>query len=375
MRPLLRLAAASLAALVALAGARSTSAAEPPHPRPLRVVATIKPLHSLIAGVMSGHGAPTLLIPAGVSPSAAEIHANEAYLLSGADLVFWVGSPLEASLQDPLTRFAASARVVELARVSALVRYKSRTGGYWEPSGEPVPDTAGAADPNQWLGWYGTGGDDAPDSSSSDVDPPLDAAAGEDPTEDPAEDAGEDPELAAEAAVDLTGVDGHVWLDPLNAQLIVDRIVEVLSEADIDNAPDYRRNGESVKSRLKLLDTDMETMLAPARGRPFLVLHDAYQYLEVRYALAGSGSLKVPPDQPPAADRLEEIHAKIEARQARCVFGDPRVPSRLTESIVEGTGARVGELDPVGVGIPDGIDLYFMMMRRLATSLKDCLAG
>jgi zinc transport system substrate-binding protein len=154
---------------------------------------------------------------------------------------------------------------------------------------------------------------------------------------------------------------------------MIDSIVEALSEADIDNAPDYRRNGESVKDRLAKLDAELDAMLAPARGKPFLVVYDAYQYFEVRYALAGVGSLKLTGDRPPTEERLEAIRRTIEQRQAGCVFGDPRVPAELTEAAVEGTDARVGELDPLGVGVPDGIDLYFTMMRNLATALATCL--
>jgi zinc transport system substrate-binding protein len=362
MRPLLRFAAVLLAAAFVLAGALPSLAGDAVRPRPLRVIASIKPLHSLIAGIMSGHGGPVLLIPAGVSPYVASVHANEAYLLSGADIVFWIGEPLEAGLTLPLTHLR-SARVVDLVRIGGLVRYKTRSG-YWEP-GTAGPDAEAVAreiDLVPSLGWFAASGAPLPDAANYYVDPPPD------PTPPPEPD-------PAEAALDLAGVDGHIWLDPLNAQLMVDRIVEVLSEADIDNAPDYRRNGESVKNRLKLLDADMETMLAPARGKPFLVVSDAYQYLEVRYALAGSGSVKLMPDRPPAPDRLAQVHAKIAARQAQCVFGDPSVPSRITEAAVEGTASRVGELDPLGVGIPDGIDLYFMMMRRLAKQLKECLAG
>ncbi len=356
MRPLLCLAAALVAAMVAsIHGAAADSATAGTHPRALRVVASIKPLHSLVAGVMSGHGAPVLLIPGGVSPYNATIHANEAYVLAGADIVFWIGEPLEVGLRDPLAQFAGGARVVDLLGVDGLVRYRLRHG-YWEP------DTARP-------GAHETGGGLAavPYRAAATQDPAAEAAA-------PTGPAG-GPEESVAGPVDLDDTDGHVWLDPLNAQLMVDRIVEVLSEADIDSAADYRHNGETVKTRLKRLDTDMEAMLAPARGRPFLVLHDAYQYLEVRYGLTGAGSLRVAPDRPPGAERLAEMRAKIADRGARCVFGDPRVPSRLIEDIVDGTPARAGELDPLGVGIPDGIDLYFMMMRRLAAALKSCLLG
>jgi zinc transport system substrate-binding protein len=43
------------------------------------------------------------------------------------------------------------------------------------------------------------------------------------------------------------------------------------------------------------------------------------------------------------------------------------------ETIVEGTGASAGVLDPLGAELEAGPDLYFAVMRNLADSLRDCL--
>ena len=71
-----------------------------------RVVATIKPIHSLVAGVMDGVGAPTLLIRGGGSPHSYSLRPSEARALSRADLVFWVGEEFETFLTKPLAALA-----------------------------------------------------------------------------------------------------------------------------------------------------------------------------------------------------------------------------------------------------------------------------
>ncbi|MBT3435570.1 MAG: zinc ABC transporter substrate-binding protein, partial [Nitrospinaceae bacterium] len=40
---------------------------------------------------------------------------------------------------------------------------------------------------------------------------------------------------------------------------------------------------------------------------------------------------------------------------------------------VEGSGARVGVLDPLGVDLKAGEEMYFSLMRGLASSLVECL--
>lgn len=335
MRPLLGL----VAALAFVIGAGTHI--ERAEAKSLKVVASIKPIHSLVAGVMSGYGAPSLLVASGHSPYDYDPSPLDRRRLAEADVVFWIGEELEASLRRPLTEYAANAVVVDLLDVSGLVRFKRRNGGGWEQS--MLPAAGSAEDDPLWLGWLRAGPGDIA----------IEAEAEQPPVEE--------------------RLDGHIWLDPLNAQLLVERIVEALSEADLEDAAEYRRNGDAVKERLRLLDTYLQETLAPARGKPFLVTDDQFQYFEVRYGLAGVGSLSIDPAGELDEERLAAIRSKIEDRKAVCVFGAPQTVERVGGVIVEGTAAQVGTLDPLGEGIPDGIDAYFMMMRRMASAITSCL--
>jgi len=44
-------------------------------------------------------------------------------------------------------------------------------------------------------------------------------------------------------------------------------------------------------------------------------------------------------------------------------------------TVVDGTGARVATLDPLGARLKPGPDAYFELLRNLAKDLKDCLQG
>src|SRR3546814_4864691 len=60
------------------------------------VVASIKPVHSLVAGVMAGAGSPHLIVQGGASPHAISLKPSDATALQEAAVVFWVGEDLEA---------------------------------------------------------------------------------------------------------------------------------------------------------------------------------------------------------------------------------------------------------------------------------------
>jgi zinc transport system substrate-binding protein len=165
----------------------------------------------------------------------------------------------------------------------------------------------------------------------------------------------------------------HLWLDPANAKAMVAAIAEALIAADPDNSGIYTANARIMEHRLDQLAQEIAHDLGPVKDVPFVVFHDAFQYLDTAFGLNNVGSITVNPEQPPGAARLSEIHGKIAELQARCVFAEPQFEPRLVQVVIEGTAAKTATLDPLGAEIADGPELYFEMMRENAASLKACL--
>ncbi len=275
------------------------------------VVVSIKPVHALVAGVMKGAGAPRLLVRGAASPHTYSLRPSDARALRGARLVFWMGGGMEQFLEKPLKSLAHRARVIDVTEIKGLTLLPARRGGLWGP--------------------HVTDGD-------------------------------------------ATGrMNPHVWLDPLNAGAIVRGASDALAEADPENARTYRANGAELVRRLAALDRALRAKLAPVARTPYVVLHDAYPYFEKRYGLSPAGSVTVSPDRPPGARRISRIRKKLRARGAVCVFAEPEFRPALIRTLVAGTNARTGVLDPLGAGLPPGPDMYFSLMRGLADSLVRCL--
>ena len=79
-----------------------------------RVVTTIKPIHSLLSGLMKDIGQPVLLMKGRQSPFDFRPDAATRAQLEDANLVFWVGPELEKTLQPVIAKLPKSVRVVEL---------------------------------------------------------------------------------------------------------------------------------------------------------------------------------------------------------------------------------------------------------------------
>jgi zinc transport system substrate-binding protein len=299
-------------ALLAAAGAIAPVAAAP------KVVVSIKPIHSLVAGVMAGIATPEVLVAGGVSPHTYSLKPSDAERLEAADLVFWIGPIFESFLVKPVSALGGHAVLVELDRSADIALLPARSGGAWE------------ADPD------------------------------------------EHPRGGARPALEQ---DGHLWLDPDNAKAILRLAVDKLSAKDPGNAERYAANGAELERRIDGLDDELRRRLGALAHVPFVVFHDAYQYLEHRYGLDAIGSITVEPERPPGAKRLHVIREKVQQLGARCVFSEPQFEPRLVRTVISGTPAGTGVLDPEGATLPPGPDLYFTLMDRLADALQTCLGA
>ena len=91
-----------------------------------KVVASIKPIHSLISYVMDGVGTPGLLVDGNASPHTFQLKPSHATMLQDADIVFWIGEDLESFLETPLESIAKDAKQVTLMESEDIEMLKFR---------------------------------------------------------------------------------------------------------------------------------------------------------------------------------------------------------------------------------------------------------
>lgn len=308
------------------------------------IVASVKPVHSLVAAVMEGVAEPALIVRGSGSEHVHSLRPSDAAALESAKIVFRVGEGMEIFLNGPLKTLAAGARVVSLEEAPGLEMLPFREGGPFESHSHDDED-GGDHDGHNHEGHSHEG-----DSGDHDHE-------------------GHAQEGHAHPDHDL-----HFWLDPVNARAMVAEIARVLGEADPGNAARYAGNAEAYLARLDALVAKTKATLEPVKARPAIVFHDAYQYFEKRFGLNVVGSITVSPEVLPGAQRLTEIREKVKELGAVCVFSEPQFEPKLVSVVTEGTDARTGVLDPLGAEIADGPDLYVTLIRNLGRFFAACLA-
>ena len=304
----------------------------------LKVIASIKPVHSLVTAVMEGVGKPELLVEGAGSPHTYSLKPSQANKLQKADIVFWMSHDLEAFLENSIESIAKNAKAVSLMDAHDLIKLNFREGGAFDAHGHDDHKDHGHKDHDEH------GHDDHKDHDHKDHD-----------------DHGHH------------GTDPHVWLDPVNAKAMIHEIEAALIEADPANASAYEANAKAMMSKLDNLVAEIDAELQPVKGRGYVVFHDAYQYFENRFGVSAVGSITVSPEVLPGAERVAELREKVRDLDATCVFSEPQFQPKLVKTITKNTNAGTGVLDPLGASIDDGAELYFTLIRNMAASLKKCL--
>ena len=305
----------------------------------INVVASVKPVHSLVSGVMDGVGKPDLIVQGSASPHTYSLRPSQARQLEDADLVFWMGHELESFLEQPLEAIATKAHVVELIDSSKLKKIQMREGGMFDAHAHDDHDEHEGHDDHDEH----EGHDDHDEHEGHD-----DHGHGE--------------------------FDVHVWLDPENAKVLVNEIKLALIELDPVNASKYEANSNKMNTKLDQLMDEVSKKLESEQGKGYVVFHDAYQYFEQRFGMSAVGSITVSPEVVPGANRIRELKEKINELNAHCVFSEPQFEPKLVSTVIEGTQANTGVLDPLGASIKDGPELYFTLIRNMADSLHECLS-
>ena len=253
----------------------------------LKVVTSIKPIHSLASYIMDGVGSPGLIVDGYNSPHSFQLKPSHAKMLEQADIIFWIGEDLENFLEKPLATIAKKAEKIELLEIKGIKKLKFRERNIFE-------EHEGHDDH----------GDDAKKEEHDDHEG---HGHGE--------------------------YDPHIWLDPINAKVILSEITEHLIENDSKNASTYKSNLAKALAKIDKLIIDVIT--ETNTDLSYVVFHDAYQYYENRFNVNILGAMTVNPDVMPGAEQIHEIHEVIEHDNVSCILSEPQFNPKIINVITE----------------------------------------
>lgn len=279
----------------------------------VKVLTSIKPLQLIAAAVQDGVAIPEVLLPPGASPHNYALRPSDVRKVQSVDLLYWIGPSMEGFLPRVL-------------------------------NGRTLPSFAVQDLPGMKLRHF------AEDSLSHAEE---------------ADDHDHDHRPGT--------VDAHLWLSPVNARVIADKMADDLSAADPANAERYQSNAKAFDERLDALDLRLKKRLASVEGKPYFVFHEAFDYFEDAYGLKHTGVFSVATEVQPGAQHVAAMRKRLQEVGKTCVFSEPPLRPRLAETLVAGLPVKLAELDALGGYTPATAQGYEQVLEKLGNDLAGCL--
>ncbi len=140
-------------------------------------------------------------------------------------------------------------------------------------------------------------------------------------------------------------IDPHIWTDPVKMRIAAEKVHQALVKADPANAADYHRNARDLTRRLDQLHADTAQLLAPFRGRAFLVYHPAWGHFAKRYGLRQIAMER--DGKTPGPRYLTELASLARKENIHTIFVQKQFDRSNAETLARAIGAKIVELDPL----------------------------
>ena len=172
--------------------------------------------------------------------------------------------------------------------------------------------------------------------------------------------------------------DPHIWLNPDNAKIMIDNIVEGLSKLDPDYSDFYKQNAEEYKEKINKLDTDIQEVVDNAK-RNKLVFGGrfAFAYFIEKYNLEYIGAYNsCSTETEPSVAVIANVIQEVKNNNIPVIFYEEFSAHAVADSIASQTGAKTLLFHSVHNVTKDDLEnevTYVDVMRQNLDNLKIAL--
>ncbi|MFI5688566.1 metal ABC transporter substrate-binding protein [Streptomyces sp. NPDC051636] len=173
---------------------------------------------------------------------------------------------------------------------------------------------------------------------------------------------------------ELSGLDPHIWLDPVRYAQVAEGVGKAFEKADPGHAADYRKNTAALVKKLDDLNTRFEDGLANTQTRVFVTTHAAFGYLAERYGLTEEAINGLDPESEPSAAHVKNLEKTAKADGVTTVFYETLVSDRTAKTIAADAGLKTDVLDPIeGITSTSRGTDYFSVQESNLKALRNAL--
>lgn len=129
--------------------------------------------------------------------------------------------------------------------------------------------------------------------------------------------------------------DPHVWFNIQYFKQFAEKIAQVLSEANPENAAHFQLNKETYVQKLEVLELQVKELIAtlPIEKRILVTAHDAFNYFGAAYDFEVVGLQGLSTATEAGVQDMQRLSDFIIEKQVKAIFVESSVPRRTIEAL------------------------------------------
>ena len=276
------------------------------------VVASIKPIHSIVSSLMDGIAKPELLLQSNNSAHTFHLKPSQIQMIENAQLVITISDEFEIGLSKTLKNLDESShfQIISLGNLN-IHRYRANR----------IYDN-----------------DDQEQQSQ-------------------------------EALMN----DMHLWLDIENIKKISRHINSLLIDIDPVNEDKYIKNFNLLTTKLDALKIEIKNQIRPFSTKRYATYSDTMQYFEKNYNLGRPVIVTPYHGARLSINRTLAAKNTIKDLNVSCLLYGTEVRKSQISVLSEGLNLKAFKIDIIGQEFTSGPEQYFKLMKRISNQTSSCL--
>jgi zinc transport system substrate-binding protein len=141
------------------------------------------------------------------------------------------------------------------------------------------------------------------------------------------------------------GLDGHTWVDPVNAAIQADEIRKALVKRFPEHGAVFEKGFAALARDMDALDRRLKTYQAAYKNQPLLASHPAYNYIAQRYGW-NIVNLDLDPEEMPSDEAIQEIKTTLQKHPAKYLIWEAYPTKAIADRMQEELGLTSIEFSP-----------------------------
>ena len=162
------------------------------------------------------------------------------------------------------------------------------------------------------------------------------------------------------------GDDPHVWLSPVNLQIMAKEMAAAMVAADPENKAIYERNLARITTELGQLHLFLQKELAPHKGATFYVFHPAFGYFAKEYNLKQQ-AVEIG-GKSPSPRQLSTLIKMARKDEIKIIFVQQQFDTKSAQTVAQAINGIVEPLDDLAEDVVGNLQI-------MAAKIKAALDG